>query len=1035
MAMPGGPEVTSPVTVWGLRRGTEFGGVGAIELHDDAVVLDAHARAPGVQDGRVELSLAELDGVRFASAEVGSAGLLTLFVQGGDVFEVSGPARLAGVARGIALRACILPEATLRLHALGSQRGRPGSDHDRFFAPLLRARRRAELASSPEQQIGAFDAAELAGIYRRVMAELAAERFPDEPPDRRALEAELLDLAEGLLASLDALGAAAEGARRGPEDTRFVRWREWATAVGGAFEHADRFWLAALPPLTDSRGRSGRFWRGILRRLSGGHSTPGGAALLAHALGAALTAPAAAQHVVLRVPAVPAESLLARGFDVVERRPDGALVVAGPAERARLTTLGWTALEVETPSSGRRRAAAGDVRAAAAPVATTVYRPYDDERRGVRAFLDSLAAAHPATVRTLTLGTTFEGRPIVGVKLGAADDSPSRPNVLFMATYHAREWAATEMALRLIRCLADGGTSAPFATRCPGITQAQVARALAGLDIWVVPVVNADGYEYTFQSVDTRLWRKNRRPNGDGSVGVDLNRNHSARWGYDNLGSSPVPASEVFRGPSPVSEAETQAIEAFHANQRPVASVSWHSYSGLLLYPPGFRSGLVPQDLGVYRAIAGTDQQPVVRDHLPNSGIDYYHPGPGWHLYPTNGEYTDFASARYGTLAFTPELSSGYENGTYYGFEFPDDEGRLQQLFADNMPFVARVLDAAFDPLVYSLGAEPRGELIALESVAPVVRVRVPTAGASSAGPRVTARFGAGQGSPQTVPVLPDDSTDLGVYTRRFRSSPLSARPAEITVEAGARTARFTVLAASGAEGGAADAGWAASGFAAQQDARAVAGGSVWSGSAQQTLRSPVVRVGTGVDTLSLIFWTQQSTFLFVPEQAGEVRVSRDSGRTFVREAIVAASAPLFYPEEVRVADVAGRFVQVEFAPQEMIWRLDEIALVAHSPPAAPGATNITDAAIAFSQNPVRVGGTVYVTVPAGVVGGEIAVYDFAGRQLWRSRITGDSPGRDPDTVVVPWELGSAGVANGAYVVVVRTASGRSARRTLFVAR
>jgi murein tripeptide amidase MpaA len=41
----------------------------------------------------------------------------------------------------------------------------------------------------------------------------------------------------------------------------------------------------------------------------------------------------------------------------------------------------------------------------------------------------------------------------------------------------------------------------------------------------VVPVLNVDGYVYTWE-ID-RLWHKNRRQNGDGSFGVDLNRN----WG------------------------------------------------------------------------------------------------------------------------------------------------------------------------------------------------------------------------------------------------------------------------------------------------------------------------------------------------------------------------------------------------------------------------------------------------------------------------------------------------------------------------
>ena len=123
------------------------------------------------------------------------------------------------------------------------------------------------------------------------------------------------------------------------------------------------------------------------------------------------------------------------------------------------------------------------------------------------------------------------------MKVGAATDAPDRPNVLFMGTHHAREWVSTEVAMQLIRWLAD---SAPA--------------LLATRDIWVIPVENPDGYQYTFTT--DRFWRKNRRPNGDGTFGVDLNRNYPEFWGYDDAGSSgshgrPRPTAARGRPPSP----------------------------------------------------------------------------------------------------------------------------------------------------------------------------------------------------------------------------------------------------------------------------------------------------------------------------------------------------------------------------------------------------------------------------------------------------------------------------------------------------
>lgn len=80
------------------------------------------------------------------------------------------------------------------------------------------------------------------------------------------------------------------------------------------------------------------------------------------------------------------------------------------------------------------------------------------------------------------------------------------------------------------------------------------------VDYYILPVVNPDGYEYTF--VTDRLWRKNRRRNGYGSCsGVDLNRNFGYRWG--GKGTSKDICHETYSGSAPFSEPETDAIRNF----------------------------------------------------------------------------------------------------------------------------------------------------------------------------------------------------------------------------------------------------------------------------------------------------------------------------------------------------------------------------------------------------------------------------------------------------------------------------------------
>ena len=78
-----------------------------------------------------------------------------------------------------------------------------------------------------------------------------------------------------------------------------------------------------------------------------------------------------------------------------------------------------------------------------------------------------------------------------------------------------------------------------------------------------MPVVNVDGYDWTFQSKNTRLWRRNLRDNDNddvltGNDGVDTNRNWAEKWRYDQEGASDDFGSDTYRGPSPQSEPEVE---------------------------------------------------------------------------------------------------------------------------------------------------------------------------------------------------------------------------------------------------------------------------------------------------------------------------------------------------------------------------------------------------------------------------------------------------------------------------------------------
>jgi hypothetical protein len=160
--------------------------------------------------------------------------------------------------RSAVLEGCrALPEVTRALRALGSRRGHrhereTGPDEQqRFFAPLLAARRAATSASTPAATIAAFNASALDAEIHAALRLFATERFGAAASARRALEAELVDLVEPLHEVLDALAAAAAYAVGDVDDLR--RWRAWSAQLHVTFEVADRVWFALDDALAASR--------------------------------------------------------------------------------------------------------------------------------------------------------------------------------------------------------------------------------------------------------------------------------------------------------------------------------------------------------------------------------------------------------------------------------------------------------------------------------------------------------------------------------------------------------------------------------------------------------------------------------------------------------------------------------------------------------------------------------------------------------------------------------------------------------------
>jgi carboxypeptidase T len=307
--------------------------------------------------------------------------------------------------------------------------------------------------------------------------------------------------------------------------------------------------------------------------------------------------------------------------------------------------------------------------------------PGEDERfhdyTELKAELFRMEKENPEVAKVHVIGSSYEGREIYALQLNTNHRArrkarSNKPGAIYLGAHHAREHLSTEIPLLFADYLLKN-------KRDP-----KISALLESRDVWIVPLVNPDGSEYDISDDRYHLWRKNRRPNDDGTFGTDLNRNYGYRWG--GAGASGEPNSDIFRGPKPFSEPETQAIKKF-VEDRGNAKVllSFHTYSELILYPWGYRFESIDRkkDLEVFETMAKTMAQ-----------WNLYKPQQSSDLYITSGDTTDWAYGEHGIFAFTFELSPAtiFEGGFYPG------QAAIDPTFAANLKPALYLLEMADDP-------------------------------------------------------------------------------------------------------------------------------------------------------------------------------------------------------------------------------------------------------------------------------------------------------------------------------------------------
>ena len=360
------------------------------------------------------------------------------------------------------------------------------------------------------------------------------------------------------------------------------------------------------------------------------------------------------------------QRLQSLGLDLTEHGDGNSVevVLHGAADERKLRDAGFTfAVRVADLEARTKADKTADEKFAASnpktqlPSGANQYRHLADYNLELK----RLAMRYPGLAKELTLNhPSVEGRDVNGIEITknpAAQDG--KPIFLQLGVHHAREWPASEHANEFADDrLNTYGTSA----RTTGLVDA--TRTI------VVPIVNPDGFNLSreaphaglsasFGVFDYEMKRKNCKVSvntpaqyttgtcGDNLAGrlrgTDPNRNYGGIWGGG--GASTNWSDDTYRGDGPFSEPETQNIQELQSTRSITNLITNHTFSNLVLRPPGVADYGFPLEEPQYRALGAR-----MASHNGYANI------PGYGLYDTTGGTEDWTFWTAGSLGFTFEI-------------------------------------------------------------------------------------------------------------------------------------------------------------------------------------------------------------------------------------------------------------------------------------------------------------------------------------------------------------------------------------------
>jgi Zinc carboxypeptidase len=287
--------------------------------------------------------------------------------------------------------------------------------------------------------------------------------------------------------------------------------------------------------------------------------------------------------------------------------------------------------------------------------------------------MDNAAKTYPDLVSISEYGKSVDGRPLRMLKISTGGEG--KASILYSANIHGGEMAGNMICLELIKYFSEGYGN-----------DRDITHLLDRIDVYIIPVLNPDGMARTVhqQSKYGTLFTLTRK----NSNNIDLNRNFpypaEVSERLNDIAGSSKKISPNYRGVTPLSEPETQAIDRLFDERRFTVHCNWHTTGGLIMSPPA----TFPEPL----ADDGLHEQ--MRKDYQSAMFDQYAEHTELEFYPTIGSLDDYIYHRYGSLCITMEVGKhvmkrfffAFHNGTYSPMFWAANVHYIDREVANNMP-------------------------------------------------------------------------------------------------------------------------------------------------------------------------------------------------------------------------------------------------------------------------------------------------------------------------------------------------------------